>query len=196
MKRWPLIWLMAGLLAACSQPPVPQDHFYRLTATPPASTSKTPQLSGILEVSTIMADGVMAGRPIVFSDARNPVEVNEYHYHFWSEPPAPMMRDELVACLRAAGVATTIVTPELRIEPEFILSGRLKRLEQVRGTPTKAAIVLELGLRAGRQDKLLLLKTYRVENEAENDSVAAAVDAFNRALSAICARFVADIPAP
>ena len=194
--RWPIIFLLAVLGAACSQPPVPQDRFYRLQVAPPTAVPAALRLPGILEVPRFAADGLMAGRPIVFSEANAPTEVSAYFYHFWLEPPGVMLRDELVAYLRAAGVAKTVVTPELRLEPDFILTARIKRIEQGRGAAPKAVVILEVAINSRRDDRLLLLKTYEVEKAAADNGVGAAVDALGGGLTTVFARLVADIPAP
>ncbi|MBL6929240.1 MAG: membrane integrity-associated transporter subunit PqiC [Rhodospirillales bacterium] len=187
--------LFAVLLASCAQPPVPQDHFYRMEAPMPAgSLAKTP-LAGTLEVARLQADGLTAGRPIVYSDAANPLEANEYHYHFWTDTPTVMLRDELVSYLRNAGAAKTVITPEMRLEPDFVLTGRIKRMEQIRGTVPKVLISLELALRDRREDRLVLVKTYRMEGETPGPGVAAAVGAMNAGAAEIFARFVADLAA-
>lgn len=44
--RWSIIFIVAALVAGCSQPPVPQDHFYRLEVAPPAGALASPRLPG------------------------------------------------------------------------------------------------------------------------------------------------------
>ena len=185
--------IFAAFLVSCSQPPVPQDNFYRLQVPAPATTlAKTP-LDGTLEVARLLADGLTAGRPIVYSEAARPLEANEYHYHFWTDSPTVLLRDELVSYLRQAGVAKNVVTPEMRLEPDFVLTGKIKRLEQVRGNPSKVLVSLELALRDRREDRLLLVKTYDMEGETVGAGVAAAVGGLNSGLAQIYARFVADV---
>ncbi len=188
-----MIFLVAPVLAACAQPPLPQDHFYRLSVGAPGNPRAEPQFKGTLEVGRFAADGLTAGRPLVHSLSERPYELQEYHYHFWTEPPPTMLRDQLVDYLRAARVTTTVVTPEMRVEPDYVLAGRIKRLETITGSPTRAVVELELGLRRTADDELLFLGTYGVEAEARADTVAAAVAAVNDALTEIYAKFTADI---
>ena len=131
--------------------------------------------------------------PIVYGMADRPYELHEYHYHFWTEPPPTMLRDQLVDYLRAAKVTTMVVTPEMRVEPDYVLAGRIKRLEKINGSPPRAVVELELALRRTANDELLFLGTYGVEAKAGADTVAAAVAAFNDALTEIYAKFTADI---
>ena len=186
-------FLVVLLVAACSQPQVPEDRFYRLQLPAPAKASAKPYLDGTLEIERFVADGLTAGRPIVYSKADSPHEVHEYHYDFWTEPPTIMLRDELVAYLRAARVALKVVTPELRADPEFVLTGRIKRLEQVVGSPTGAVVELELALRRESDATVMHVKTYRLEVEAKSDTVSAAVGAINGAVAEIYADCVKDL---
>ena len=187
-----LKWMLPVLflfLAACAQPEVPTDRFYRLEVADPKTRLAKPPLEGTLEVDRFVADGLTAGRPIVYSESGRPREVLEYHYHFWTEPPTIMLRDQLVAFLRTAKVAKTVVTPEHRVEPDYELSGKIKRLEQIKGTPPRAVVELELALKRSAGGEILLLNTYRIEADAKTGTVGAAVDALNSALGLIYARF-------
>ncbi len=188
-----LVLVLAALSAGCAQPPLPEDHFYRLIVDKPETAASGPLLKGALEVDRFAADGLIASRPIVYSLAGRPREVLEYHYHFWAEPPTRMLGDQLVEYLRAAGVARTVVTPEFRVQADYVIVAKIKRLEMIVGAPPRAAVELELGLRKTADDKLLFLGVYGVETEAESATVAAAVEAINKVLGQIYAKFVADI---
>lgn len=191
--RRSVLALAALMLAACAQPPVPQDHFYRLQFGTPTGRLQTPPLSGTLEVASFRAEGLTGGRPIVFTDPEKPFEVNEYHYHFWTAPPPDMLHDGLVTYLRASGVADQVVTPQLRLEPEYVLTSTIRRLEQVRGRPTKVAADFEFALRGRRDERVLLVKSYAVEKDAAGPSVPDAVAAMNGAVMEIYERLAADI---
>jgi ABC-type uncharacterized transport system auxiliary subunit len=188
-----LILTALVLAGACAQPEVPEDNFYRLRIEPPKNATPSPRFKGTIEIERFAADGLTAGRPIVYTEPGQAHRLKEYHYHFWTEPPTVMLRDQLVMYLRAAGVADAVVTPEMRVEPQFVLTGKIKRLEKVTGSKPMAVLELELGLREASGGKLVFLDTYLVEREAENDSVGAAVQALNRALAEAYARFTASV---
>lgn len=193
---WSLFLLLVPALGACAQPPVPQDTFYRLEVGAPEKVLSAPRLQGTLEIERLSADGLTAGRPIVYSRSDRPRELQEYHYHFWTEPPPVMLRDQLVVYLRRAKVASAIVTPEMRVAVDYALTGKIKRLERVIGASpgaAKAIVELELGVRQTAGERLLFLDTYRVETAAAADTVSAAVDALNEGLHRVFALFVADL---
>ncbi|MDP6804641.1 MAG: ABC-type transport auxiliary lipoprotein family protein [Rhodospirillales bacterium] len=190
-----LAWVLALVLMGCAQPPLPQDHFYRLAVAEPDQRLQNPHLNGTIEVVRFLADGLTAGRPIVYSNSGEPNALFEYHYHFWVEAPTLLLRDALVVYLRAAGVAKAVVTPELRVDPDFVLAGKIHRLERVVGAEPSTVVALELSLRETGTDRLLFLKTYRLQLATADDSVAGAATAINQALSRIFADFTADLSA-
>lgn len=188
-----LALVAAGMVAACgSAPPVPEDQFYRLRVTPEPSAGKK-LLPGTLEIERFVADGLTAGRPIVYSESGKPYQVREYHYHFWTQPPTVMLRDELVAFLRAAKVSDAVVTPEMRVPADFVVTGKIIRLENVVGTPSQAVLELEIAVRKASGGKLVFLDTYRIESDARASGVDDAVSALNNALAAIYRNFLSDL---
>lgn len=193
-SRAAMALLCVASLAGCgSAAPVPQDKFYRLQAVSTAAPSATPKLDGTLEIERFSADGLTAGRPIVYAESDVPNQLLEYHYHFWTQPPTIMLQDELVTYLRAANYAKNVVTPEMRINPDYGLTGRIRRFEQVLGSPDAAVIEIEVGLRRIADGKLMLLKTYRHESKQSSRGVPAAVVAMNEALNIVYSDLLADL---
>jgi cholesterol transport system auxiliary component len=193
MRMWLPVLVAAVLLAACgSAPPVPEDQFYRLRVTPAPSPGQK-LLPGTVEIDRFVADGLTAGRPIVYSESGKPYQVREYHYHFWTQPPTVMLRDELVAFLRAAKVADAVVTPEMRVPADFVLTGKISRLEKVVGEPPKAVLEMELAVRKAAGGKLVFLDTYRIESTSDGAGVDDTVNALNQALATIYRKFLSDL---
>lgn len=188
-----LAFVLALVLMGCAQPLLPEDHFYRVAVAEPDQRLQSALLNGTLEVQRFLADGLIAGRPIVYSDSSQPNALFEYHYHFWVQAPTLLLRDALVEYLRAAGVAKAVVTPELRVDPDFVLAGKIHRLERVVGAEPNTVVALELSLRETGTDRLLFLETYRLQVAPTDDSVAGAVSAINQALSRLFADFTADL---
>jgi len=188
----PLAVVGAFIVGACSQPPVPKDNYYRLQVVAPEAAPEV-LFKGVIEVDRFVADGLTASRPIVYSRTGSPHQLNEYHYHFWTDPPVVMLRDQLVDFLRAANVADLVVTPEIRSSADYVLTAKIKRLEKITGSTPRAVVEMELGLQDNHKDRVVHLQTYRVETTAKSDSVGDAVVALNKALTSAYTLFVEDL---
>ena len=185
--------LLAVLVLGCAAEPVPQDRYYRLASRPDvASGPAGPALDAVVVVERFAADGLTRDRAIVYSENGSDVQVQRHLYHHWTEPPAELLRDDLVRYLRSSGVARRIVTPELRVPTDYEITGHLQRFERVLEAE-RVRVQLGLALRDRRSDRLVWSGTYENEAPAAGDSVSAAVRAFNGALESIFARFVKDI---
>lgn len=185
--------LLATVTGCGSAPPVPEDHYFRLQAVFAGQPATTKLFDGTIEVDRFVADGLTSERSIVYSDKGKSHQVMAYHYQFWIKPPTVMLRDELVSFLREANVADSVVTPEMRIDAKYVLTGKIRHLEQVRGDANRGLLELELGLRDPRSGKLLFLKSYRADNQAGGDGVEDAVESLNTGLSIVYADFLADL---
>ncbi|MCW8914946.1 MAG: ABC-type transport auxiliary lipoprotein family protein [Magnetovibrio sp.] len=183
--------LVLGLSACAAPPPQPEDVYYRLT--PRADMKLTaPVLDGIVEVDRFSAAGSPSSRPILYAEDGTPV-VTEYHYHFWIEAPPTMLQSALVSYLRSSGIAKQVVTPEMRVRPDYTVQGRLIRLDTVHGTSASGIAHFELALRRERDGKLVVLGEYDTEIPASDDTVKASVAAIDEAVNKVFADFVADI---
>ena len=187
--------LLAPLLvvAGCAQPKLPQENYYRLVVAEPAD--KGVVLDGSLVVEPFIGNGLTSERSLLYSTADAPLKVQQYHYHYWIDPPPQMIQDQVVAYLRSGGAAANVVTPEMRLLPDYALTGRIKRLERiVDGSRFSAVVELEISLSDARDNSLVLLETYVAEEPAGRD-MAATVEAFNRGITKILGRFVAGLRA-
>jgi len=192
-----ILRLMPALLAAawlgCVSGPAPRDHYYRIeAATPPVLAS--PPIAGTLEVDRLRVEAISQGRQILYRDASRPEEIKQHAYHHWADPPSVMLRDQLVRYLRSAGVAEKVVTPAVHVESDYLVFGRLVRMERILGAgEQRVAVEIEFGLTRQKGHELLLLETYREERVAPGAGVAESVTALEQAIGAIFERFVADL---
>ena len=186
----PLLALLA--VAACSAPPIPKEQYFRLSAAPATGTLAHP-FDGILEVSPLGADGVTGERPLLYT-ADGGIKLEQRNYAYWTELPTSMIRDQVVAYLRAAGAAPQVVPSELRIGATYRIQGDLKRLEQSAGKEHDTGVIaLELSVIDERDDHLVLSKVYHAETPAADHTIDAAVAALNAGLEDVLKRFAADI---
>ncbi len=190
------IWLVpivASLLGCSQQPPLPPDQFYRIYTQTPTLNHNTPRYEGILVVRRFLADGLVSERSVVYGEGERDNPLKQYAYHFWTESPTRMLQELIVPYLRRGNVASQVITPEIRVDYTLELAGKVKRLEQIRGSTSRVVVELEFGLSQPLEGNLLWAQDYLVEIECEDDSIASAVDAFNEAVSRIYTQLVEDI---
>ena len=188
----PALAAMAWL--GCVSGPAPRDHYYRLEAATPEALA-SPTLAGTLEVDRFRVEAISHGRRMLYSDLSESGEIVQHAYHHWADPPSVMLQDQLVRYLRTARVAENVVTPAVHVESDYLLAGRIVRLEHLLGAAeSRVTVEIEIVLMHQEGRELLLLETYHEERTAPDASVAASVNAYEHAISAIFERFVADIP--
>jgi len=194
VKKYFLIVLVFAALAGCGQSKVPQDSFYRLT-DPDSVAPAASGLNGVLVVPRFLSDGLLSERPVVYAAAESPEKLQQYNYHFWTEPPARMLQELTVDYLRKARVASTVVTPDFRAAGAFELIGKIRRLEQIRGNGRRAVVSLEFGLYRIDDRRLMLLRSYDQKVDLNGEDVAEAAAAMSDAVSEILAALVRDMAA-
>ncbi len=171
---------------------MPQDHYYRLNLTAPVKMS-LPPLPGILAVKRFAADGMLQGRSIAYSQPGNPSEVKNYHYHHWVDIPPLMLQEELLDYLRAANTAPDVIAGDSDINPDYLIKGRIKRLERIAGPVSEGLIELDLILMRATSRQMILHRVYHQKVKADNQTVIATVVAMNHALEKIYATFLDDL---
>ncbi len=213
MKRLSLIVLALAGLTGClgSAPPIPRDHYYRVMVTPsshagtsqaaeggsvlgqPGSGADIIAFPGVLAVMPLEAEGLLRERPVLYSTTGSAYEMQQHDYHYWMDPPTRMLQLQLVDYLRASGLIQSVVTPDLRIDADYQVSGRIKRFERLLGGgPARVVVELELSLVARPSNDLIVVGTYSAEAIALDDGVETSVLALNQALGEVFERFLTD----
>jgi ABC-type uncharacterized transport system auxiliary subunit len=182
--------LVTAAVAGCWTPEIPTDHFYRLSFEPALTPSNTTVLNGGILVDRSVADGLIGDRAIIYVSADAPTALQAFSYHFWSAPPANMIQDLLVRCLRAGAVTDEVVTPEQRVETRYTLFSELQRMEMHTGPAPSVVLSLDMALRDDKQKQLLMSQTYQAEGIPADSSIGAAAEAMSGAFSTICGQLI------
>ena len=194
MRRTAAIWTGLSLALGCAAGPAPTDHFYRLEAAEPARELAKPRLPGSVRVNRLRSETMTDGTSLLVRDDENPAEVVRLAYHHWTDAPTLMLRDQMVRYLQRAGVAGRVLTPSVRGAVDYTLSGRILQLERRVGSGgERVDIEVEFSLLRESDRVLVLHRSYAEVEKVTGSGVAAAVEAWNRALTRLFGRFVADI---
>lgn len=191
MKRLPVVLTLVLALGACASEPAPRDTFYRLDIAQPAQRFAQPVLPGVLEVNRLEADGVVGERAMAYADDEGGA-LRRYRYEFWSEPPGQMLQDRLTAVLKKAGAAERVVSPDLRVPPDWTLRGKIKRFEQV-AAADRVAVELQLAVVSARNGALVMVEDYAAQSPTRSDDPHAVAEAAGRAVADIFSHFLADL---
>jgi ABC-type uncharacterized transport system auxiliary subunit len=179
----------------CLSGPVPRDRFYRLEVPDATTRLELPRLRGRLLVDSIRGGAMTLERLMLYRNADDPSQVRRESYDQWVDPPPAMVQRALVQFLRSANAAREVITPEMRVEADFRLTGRLARFERLDGQGAPRAIIeVEFTLVRLEDRGLLLLKTYREEKPVDGDGIGNSAEAFSRALQRILERLLLDLP--
>ena len=191
IKRICLI-VLALFLAACGQaPPVPTDHYYRLT--PLAESADRPRLTEkAISVADFVAEGLYNDRALLFSSDEYASELQQHHYYFWYTSPPHMLRDYLLQMLRDANVAPVIL--DKGAGDQLRISGKLMEFER-RTTREGSTVNVALELRVDDADTELplLLKKYSTSENINNNDMPAVVTGFNIAVDRVYREFLEDL---
>lgn len=187
-----IVALLLGLLGGCAQqPPVPEDRFYRLAATQMTPDATT--VAGTLAIRRFDSDGLHSGRAILYSDREQPLQLRQYHYHFWLDAPPRLIQQHMIAALRHADVTELVVEYAPPLAADYTVAGTIRRFEEVKdGGASRAAVELELQLISARRGTPLLVKDYHAEMTANSPQMHDVAAAFGHALSQIYSQFIAD----
>ena len=120
--------LLAILLTGCARK-IKYPSYYTLNL-PPATDS--PAKDGVLPsiaVHEFRAPGYLRQGPIVYRTS--PEQIGFYEYHRWAIDPRQSITNAVTERLRASGSFATVKTYDGRADVDYILSGRLEKLEEV-----------------------------------------------------------------
>ena len=179
------------LMVGCGQPEVPDARFYRISVDQPIKEEEVVLLKGQLLVRQFLADGLVSERPLIYTASSGVLQ--QYHYHSWSESPTRLIQEQLVKYLRRLKLAEEVVTPEMRIDADYELIGKIKLLEHILTAEPSVSVELELGLVNAQAGALIFLGDYTSRIRCSNNSVEAAVLAFGQAISNIFGNFAQDV---
>ena len=190
--------LLSCMLVACgSQPPVPEDRFYRLPDIQLEQTNKKPvsiKLSKSVKLERIHTEGLYQERAILYIDNNYPLELRRYHYHHWLNTPADMVSEHFLSYLRSAFPARKVGRYIAEQQAgDCRIGGKLIRFERIMnsGNPI-ASVALELWLDRG-DHRHVFTKEYSINEQTKDGSMHATAVAFGKALEQTYEKFIQDL---
>ncbi len=187
--------ICAGLslaLSSCASGPAPIDHYYQINAgVPNAPVAR--RLAGNLQIDRLRTDALTGERQLLYKETADAPEIRQHPYHRWSDPPAILLQTELIAFLSAAAAADSVIPATARVEPDYLVSGRIRHFERVLEPEVRVVVEIQLAATSAAGGEILVNHSYREEQTATNSSIAASAVAFGKAVHSIFEQFLADL---
>jgi uncharacterized lipoprotein YmbA len=179
------------LSAACA--PIKYPKYYLLNVAPPKPAAGAPRRHpGTVSVRRFETpDYIRQGR-IVYREA--PQVIAFYDYHRWAADPGATITTAMIEALRVTRLFASVVPYDGREQQEYVLSGRVERLEEIDygpGVRVEARLVAELVDR--RTGEALWTGDETETSNLETRTIASVVDAMSHAAERSIDRLVANL---
>ncbi len=183
---------VAALLAAClgCGGKVPPTLYYALNlpAPPPASE----RLDHTAVLMPFRATGLARENRIVYRET--PEQVGYYEYHRWAEDPRDSIAESLRREVLARGTFASVVDFDGRTRADYVLRGRIQRLEEVDyGGPVRATVELSLELVATDTGEVVWTGSATETGEVPQSDVRSVVERLGTAAQASIKRLAAEL---
>ena len=132
-KHWILIFIFVSLvslilLAGCAGK-VKYPSYYTLHVPPPPDPPAQEGVRTSLAIREFRSPTYLRQGPIVYRES--PEQIGFYEYHRWAVDPRTLVTNAVVDRLRASGSFAQVKMYDGHPDVDYILSGRLERLEEV-----------------------------------------------------------------
>lgn len=115
------------ILGGCGQ--VKYPTYYTLHLPAPPDPPPGPQARASIAVREFRSPGYLRQGPVVYRPS--PEEIGFYNYHRWAADPRQTVTTAIADRLRASGNFAEVTRYDGRSNVDYILSGRLEKLEEV-----------------------------------------------------------------
>lgn len=116
------------ILTGCGRA-VKYPGYYTLHVPPPPDPPSQGNLHAILAVREFRSPGYLHQGAIVYRTS--PEQIGFYNYHRWATDPREFVTNAVADRLRASGTFTQVKLYDGRADIDYVLSGRLEKLEEI-----------------------------------------------------------------
>jgi ABC-type uncharacterized transport system auxiliary subunit len=121
------LMLTLAALVGCGRVRYPAYYTLNLPAPPDPPATETARSS--ITVREFQSPNYLRQGPIVYRI--RPEEIGFYEYHRWASDPRALVTNAVIDHLRASGQYSTVSTYTGRPDSDYVLSGKLEKLEEV-----------------------------------------------------------------
>ena len=175
--------------------PAPQDHYYRLPEVKLDDLKESVQaVYKHIVIKPVKSTGLYHERAILFIESDKPLELQRYHYSFWSSTPAELTHNALYQGLQSSGIAAHVSRDISEIRPDYIIDTRIIQFERfIDGSAVKIQVSLEVSVRSGQPAGPMWTKRYSVIRQLQTTDMHDSAEAFGEAMKEVSENLVKDI---
>ncbi len=195
-KRASMLVLTLTLLPAlvgCGRVRYPAYYTLNLTAPPDPPAADNARTS--IAVREFRSPGYLQQGPIVYRTT--PEKIGFYEYHRWAADPRELVTAAVIEHLRASGQYTIVSEYKGRADDDYILSGRLEKLEEVdypAGVKVEVAVSAQItSVKTGATVWSNAVSEVAIVSER---TVPGVVSEMNRTVELAISRLLSTVPAP
>src|SRR5260370_31906123 len=121
--------------------------YYELHLPPTPDPPPGPEARASVAIREFRSPGYLRQGPLVYRASAE--QIGFYYYHHWSTDPRDFVTNAIADRLRASGNFADVTIYDGRSSADYIISGRLEKLEEV---DYKGGVKVEVALSAQRTD--------------------------------------------
>ena len=121
------ITTLSILLVSCAGVKYPTYYTLNLPSVPDPPPPRA--IASSVAIRQFRSAEYLRGGPIVYRSS--PEQIGYYAYHRWAVDPRNVVTNALAERLRAQGMFAEVTVYDGRSDPDYILSGRLEKLEEI-----------------------------------------------------------------
>ena len=189
-KCFSLLWLF--LVASCASiSSIPEDKYFPLTIQTPIPLTAPFPVNAVIAVERFQSETLYEDRSIVYSLAKQPGELLQYHYHHWTESLPSLVQTRLIDFLRQANFAAYVVYEGYSSYPDYVISGQIKSFVYVINKE-RGRVDVSLVFQIQKDLQPVFLKEYDKSVEIIPPGIYRASEGFGNAVYQIFETFVVD----
>ncbi len=193
MKRHLTAVLMALAIsvafAGCIGGKVKYPTYYTLQVPPPPDPQPTAVARPSLSVREFASPGYLRQGAIVYRVS--PEQIGFYDYHRWAVDPREFVTNAIVDHLRASGAFESVKLYDGRSGNDYILSGRLEKLEELDyGSGVRVEVAMSAQITNVKNGLTVWTNAVDEVGKVEQHSVPGVVAEMNRAMERSVAKLV------
>jgi ABC-type uncharacterized transport system auxiliary subunit len=194
MKNIPtaLVFVLASLLclAGCARARYPSYYTFSL---PPAPDPIAEGVHASIAVREFQSPSYLRQGPIVYR--ATPEQIGFYEYHRWATDPRVFLTNAVVDRLRASGHYSAVSLYDGHADMDYVLSGRLEKLEEVDSDAgTKVEVAMSAQIARVSTGSAVWSNSVSEVGTVSKHNVAGVVSQMNRTTEVALTKLLSTIP--